>query len=98
MLLVPGLGHHVYFETSAVIITKGEPRLTDWQPLAGGEKALALAAAAEYASEHPLARVVVQGAKERGAEVTQPQDFQALSGFGVEAAVESQRVRVGKPE
>ncbi|MBI5521089.1 MAG: copper-translocating P-type ATPase [Desulfarculus sp.] len=79
-------------------ITRGEPRLTDWQPLEGGDEALALAASAESASEHPLARAVVQGARERGAALTEPSDFQALSGFGVEASLEGQRVRVGKPE
>ncbi|MFH1036022.1 MAG: heavy metal translocating P-type ATPase [Pseudomonadota bacterium] len=79
-------------------ITKGEPKLTDWQPLAGGDLALGLAASAESASEHPLARAVVEGARQRGAALSEPQDFQALSGFGVEASIGQQRVRVGKPE
>ncbi len=79
-------------------ITKGEPKLTDWEPLAGGDDALALAASAESGSEHPLARAVVQGARERGSLLGEPQDFQALSGFGVQASIAGQRVRVGKPE
>jgi Cu+-exporting ATPase len=83
-------------------ITKGEPRLTDWQPLDEGVEAqslaLALAASAESGSEHPLARAVVQGARERGAAISEPEDFEALSGFGVRASIGGQVVRVGKPE
>ncbi len=80
-------------------ITQGQPRLTDWEPLGGdGAGALALVAAAESASEHPLARAVVQGAKERGAALAEPQDFEAMSGFGVRAMVGERRVLVGKPD
>jgi Cu+-exporting ATPase len=61
-----------------------------------------LVAAAESASEHPLARAVVAGAKdllkERGAALAEPSEFEALSGFGVRALVEGRRVLVGKPD
>ncbi len=78
-------------------ITRGEPSLTDWVPLSGREEDLSLAAGAESGSEHPLARAVVEGARRRGLEVPEPQDFQAASGFGVEALVRGRRVKVGKP-
>ena len=42
-------------------ITKGQPKLTGWRLLEGDDQDLALAAAAESASEHPLARAVVRG-------------------------------------
>ncbi|MCA1990173.1 MAG: heavy metal translocating P-type ATPase, partial [Desulfarculus sp.] len=50
-------------------ITQGKPQLTDWLPLDGGDgqQTLALIAAAESASEHPIARAVVEGARQRGA-------------------------------
>jgi Cu+-exporting ATPase len=79
-------------------ITQGKPVLTDWRPLDGaGDDALTLAASAESASEHPIARAVVAGARERGARPGEPGKFQAVSGFGVEAGVDGRRVRVGKP-
>jgi Cu+-exporting ATPase len=79
-------------------ITQGKPALTDWRPLDGaGHDALTLAASAESGSEHPIARAVVAGARERGARPGEPGEFQAVSGFGVEAGVDGRRVRVGKP-
>jgi Cu+-exporting ATPase len=78
-------------------ITEGKPVLTDWVPLEEDRQALALAASAESASEHPLARALVAGAREQGAEISQPEQFQAVSGFGVEAVIAGRRVRVGKP-
>jgi Cu+-exporting ATPase len=79
-------------------ITKGEPTLTDWIPLGGdGKRALILAASAEAGSEHPLARAIVDGARHWGLSLAKIDEFQAASGFGVEAHVMGQKVRVGKP-
>jgi len=79
-------------------ITKGEPVLTDWIPLDGDAKqALELAASAEAGSEHPIARAVVEGARQRGLPLAKIEDFRAASGFGVEAQVSGLKVRVGKP-
>ncbi|MCX7012722.1 MAG: HAD-IC family P-type ATPase, partial [Candidatus Sumerlaeota bacterium] len=86
-------------------ITQGKPALTDWLPLAGGaeppgdgEEALALAASAEAASEHPLAQAVAAGARALGAALEEPEEFVAQSGLGVEARVRGRRVRVGRLE
>ncbi len=80
-------------------ITQGKPQLTDWQPLAGdGSQTLALIATAESASEHPIARAVVEGARQRGTQPGEPQEFEAHSGFGVSARVDGHAVRVGKPD
>jgi Cu+-exporting ATPase len=80
-------------------ITMGNPVLTDWAPLDGaGEETLALAASAESGSEHPIARAVVNGAKERGLKLSQPDSFRAMRGLGVEASVGGRNIKVGRPE
>jgi len=79
-------------------ITKGEPQLTDWLPMGlGGDEALSLAASTESGSEHPIAQAVVVGAKDKGAAISEPTGFKAVSGHGVEASVDGRKVRVGKP-
>ena len=79
-------------------ITQGKPVLTDWIALgADGDQTLALAAGAESGSEHPIARAVAQGARDKGVEPGKPEDFEAQSGFGVTAVLGGQKVRVGKP-
>ncbi|HEX7318611.1 MAG TPA: heavy metal translocating P-type ATPase [Pyrinomonadaceae bacterium] len=78
-------------------ITKGKPELTDVLPLEGfgEEELLRLAAVADRRSEHPLAEAIVSGARTRGAELGEPEDFGAVPGHGVEATVEGRRVAVG---
>jgi Cu+-exporting ATPase len=56
---------------------------------------LRLAAAVESASEHPLGRAIVDGAKERGIAVPQAQDFDSDPGLGVWARADGRDVRVG---
>jgi Cu+-exporting ATPase len=80
-------------------ITKGEPALTDWIPLEGdGDETLALVASAEAGSEHPIARAIVDGAKQKGISLRGIENFQAASGFGLTASVSGRKVRVGKPD
>jgi Cu2+-exporting ATPase len=78
-------------------LTAAEHVVTD---LAGtsddDDSALALAAAVESDSEHPLARAIVAAAKERG-EVPEASDFRSMTGRGVEAAVNGRRLAVGGP-
>lgn len=78
-------------------ITKGKPELTDALPLGEfkEEELLRLAAVADKRSEHPLAEAIVAGARERGVEVGEPEEFKAVPGHGVEAKVEGRRVLVG---
>ena len=49
---------------------------------------LRLAASAESGSEHPLARAIVDGARDRGIDVTDPDGFENVPGHGVEATVD----------
>lgn len=61
-------------------------------------EALAIAAALEALSEHPLAQAMVQEADRRQVKLAKASDFQAIPGSGVEGTVNSQRFRVGRPE
>ncbi|WP_338873063.1 heavy metal translocating P-type ATPase [Myxococcus stipitatus] len=56
---------------------------------------LALTAAAESGSEHPLARAIVAEASARELKVAKPESFAATPGHGVEARVEGRTVFVG---
>ncbi|MFD3662557.1 heavy metal translocating P-type ATPase [Streptomyces sp. NPDC058659] len=72
-------------------LTEGAPRVT---AVRGDGTALALAAAAEVPSEHPLARAVVAEARARGLRVPEATDFAAEPGQGVRAVVDGHDVRV----
>jgi Cd2+/Zn2+-exporting ATPase len=61
------------------------------------ERALALAAAVEAGSEHPLAAAVRRAARERGVDQLAAEDFQASPGRGAEATVDGARLWVGGP-
>ncbi|MGW6715521.1 heavy metal translocating P-type ATPase [Streptomyces globisporus] len=82
-------------------LTEGTPRVTDITPLPGGaldENALLrLAASAEHASEHPLARAIVRAARERGLPLAEATGFTSAPGAGVTATVDGRTIRVGSP-
>jgi len=61
------------------------------------DELLALAAAVESDSEHPLARAIVNAALERGVDVPRASGFRSIAGRGVEADVDGHRVAVGGP-
>ena len=79
-------------------LTKGEPTVTGIATTGGSEDdLLALAAAAETDSEHPLARAIVQAARNRGLPIPASSDFSSSPAVGVAAVVDGHRVRVGGP-
>ncbi len=82
-------------------LTEGTPRVTDVRSAAlsrlTDEKLLSVAAAAEHPSEHPLARAIVEAARERGLSLPLAEDFDSTPGVGVTATVEGQVVAVGTP-
>lgn len=78
-------------------LTQGRPELTDFICKTGIEpnQALALVAAVEDQSEHPIAQAIVQAAKEKQLELPIVEQFNSITGFGVEAVVAGQRVEIG---
>ncbi|MFE9622060.1 heavy metal translocating P-type ATPase [Streptomyces sp. NPDC006527] len=83
-------------------LTEGTPEVTDITPLPGSgldeDALLALAAAAEHSSEHPLARAIVRAARGRGLRIAPAEDFTATPGRGVTAMVDGCVVGVGRAE
>jgi Cu2+-exporting ATPase len=80
-------------------LTKGEPEVTDLiidhAAGFGEQEILALTAAVERESEHPLAGAVVRYAREHGADALSANDFRNVAGHGATAAVNGHRVVVG---
>jgi len=80
-------------------LTEGRPLVREIEAVrrGGEDELLALAAAAEASSEHPLAQAVVEAAFERGVTPPDVDSFEALPGKGVIARVGSREVIVGNP-
>ena len=80
-------------------LTKGEPTVTGIEPVEGrsADAVLALAAAAEADSEHPLAKAIVGAARSRGLERPSATDFSSSPAVGVKATVDGVVVEVGGP-
>ena len=77
-------------------LTKGEPELTDVIAVKGTEnEVLRLAAIAEKGSEHPLGEAILKGAKARGLDVPDAQEFRAIPGRGVEVKYSGRKVMIG---
>lgn len=77
-------------------LTEGRPELTDFIAMDGGEAdALAMIAAVEHRSEHPIAEAIVRGARARGLTLPTVDRFEAVAGYGVEAEVSGRTLHVG---
>ena len=78
-------------------ITSGEPKVTDLLPADGvsGEELLGLAYALEQKSEHPLARAILEKAREESISAREVTDFQALPGNGLTAVLDGAVLKGG---
>ncbi|HYO48074.1 MAG TPA: heavy metal translocating P-type ATPase [Gemmatimonadota bacterium] len=81
-------------------VTRGEPSVTDVVPAPGvsEDELLALAAAAERGSEHPIGEAIVKEAERRGLEAPAATAFAALAGRGIEAEVAGRKILIGAPD
>jgi Cu2+-exporting ATPase len=78
-------------------LTKGEQGVVDIVSDGNKQELLALAAAIENESEHPIARAIVKAAQEQKLNVEQATGFSALSGRGAKATVKGRTIHVGGP-
>ncbi len=78
-------------------ITHGEPSLTDLIVNEGlkEDEVLSLIASVETGSEHPLGEAIVRAAREKGLELVEPDDFEAIPGHGIAAKVLDKNVLIG---
>ncbi len=78
-------------------LTQGRPQLTNCIAVEGQteDELLRLAASLEQQSEHPLAHAIVQGAKDRQLELWDVDDFDSITGGGVQGTVDGRKVLTG---
>jgi Cu+-exporting ATPase len=79
-------------------LTQGNPSVVEIWCMEGFDEShlLRLAAALEYASEHPIARAVLDKARKAGIEPPEPEDFASEPGMGLRARVDGKEIVLGK--
>jgi Cu+-exporting ATPase len=79
-------------------VTTGQMALHDVITNDSGERALRLAGALEYASEHPIAKAIATAAADRVGDLPPVTEFSNLEGLGVSGVVDGTTVLVGRPQ
>jgi heavy metal translocating P-type ATPase len=91
----PSVSHIVLDKTGTLTI--GRPIVKEAIATGDSGELLALAAAAEASSEHPLGQAIMNAALDRGLHMPDVEDFSAVAGHGVSARIGGARVLVGRP-
>nr|WP_260982103.1 heavy metal translocating P-type ATPase [Paenibacillus sp. 32O-W] len=80
-------------------LTYGQPAVTDWAAYQGlsEEELFEIAASIESLSEHPLAKAIVDKAKEKQLNIGRASGLKALTGWGVQADYRGNTWKIGKP-
>ncbi len=78
-------------------LTQGRPELTDLSVSEGfdEDEVLALVAAVETTSEHPIAEAIVRAAEAKNMKLAEIEDFESITGFGVSATVSGKKLFIG---
>jgi len=94
-----GSATHVVFDKTGTL-TAGSPEIQQLTPQPGttDEELLQLAASAEAPSEHPLARAIVEEARNRHVELLPIQNFAAVPGRGVSCDIAGRNIVVERDE
>ncbi|MFC5175150.1 heavy metal translocating P-type ATPase [Nocardioides taihuensis] len=81
-------------------VTTGQMTLVDVVAATGedADEVARLAGALEHASEHPIARAIADGARQRVGGLPVPEDFANVPGLGVQGIVDGHAVLVGRPQ
>ena len=103
ILIKSGTALEMAHQVDAVVLdktgtlTQGQPQVTDVLPLTGWtpDQLLALAAAAEVNSEHPLGQAIVADARERELALPEVTDFQSLTGSGIQVRLDQATYYLG---
>jgi len=98
---IEGLAHvDVLVLDKTGTLTEGKPALTDVDTVPGVSESelLAMAAALEAASEHPLARAIIEGTKSRGIAFSEVSNFAAVTGQGVRGNIGTAVVALGNAQ
>lgn len=76
-------------------VTKGQPELTDVITGSDEGEFLRLVGTAENNSEHPLAEAIVKGIKDKGIELGNTEQFEAIPGYGIRAVIDGKELFIG---
>ena len=78
-------------------LTEGKPKLVGVETVNGADQGelLALVAAVEAQSEHPLAHAIVSAAKDKGVVLGRAEEFASQTGLGVSATVDGRQIVIG---
>ena len=88
---------HIVLDKTGTL-TVGRPVLKELVAVADTDQLLAVAAAAEASSEHPLGRATLDAALDRGLQVPGAEAFEAVAGRGVSARIDGRQVFVGRAQ
>ncbi len=79
-------------------LTEGKPGLKDYLSFTkekNNEEILQLAASVDKNSEHPVAEAIVKGAREKGVDLIEVEDFESVTGMGVQAKLNGHKIGLG---
>ncbi len=103
ILMRSGEAFQVFKDVKKVVLDKtgtitiGKPKVSDLVPLNSysPKELLQIAASAEHPSEHPLAQAIVEHSEQKGVQLKEAKEFNAVAGGGVRARIDETTVLIG---
>jgi P-type Cu+ transporter len=98
IIMRTGEAFQAFRQVRTIVLDKtGTLTVREIEAVGSADELLALVAAAESSSEHPLAQAMLTAAVERGLDIPAVEDFDSVAGRGVLARIGGHRVLVGRP-